>query len=78
MDIKNELIAMKEKILKAREDKTRLEGKQEQLMIDLKKLGYNSIEEADEGLKNLEVALEALETGLETKVAEFKQKFQWT
>lgn len=56
-------------------DKARLEGRISSLMDDLKKLGYDSIDEAKKEIKRLKAMIQKKEATLNFKVANFEEKY---
>lgn len=69
----NELLQLKQKIDKAITQINEFTGEQKGLLRELKNLGYNSIEEAEEGILKLEEEVTKLETRLEKQIINIKK-----
>lgn len=77
-EIINELTRLKKAIEEAKSDKSKIEGRLEELLKSLKEqFGFNSIEEAQEGIEKLQEELTELEKEIQDKFAAIKKEFQW-
>lgn len=73
----DKLNEMKEKIEKAKTEKSRLEGKMDELKDQLKKAGYDSVKEAEEALVKMEETLDKLDAEFESGITELEEKYNW-
>jgi len=69
----NELLQLKQKIDKAVTQISELTGEQKALLRELKDLGFNSIEEAEDGILQLEEEVQKLETRLDKQITNIKK-----
>ncbi len=76
MDILKKLEDRKEKLTALEKERTRVEIMLEQEMKRLKEMGYESIEEAQEGLAKMKKEREEAEAEAERLIAEFDEKYK--
>ncbi len=76
MDTLKKLEDRKEKLTALEKERTRVEIMLEQEMKRLKEMGYESIEEAQEGLAKMKKEREEAEAEAERLIAEFDEKYK--
>jgi hypothetical protein len=77
-DVAEKLVQMKRKIEEKKVEKSRLEGKLDQLLLTLKeKYGCSSVEEAQELLEKKKSRLDDTRQSLEERLAEIEEKYDW-
>lgn len=76
MDILKKLEDRREKLTALEKERTRVEIMLEQEMKRLKEMGYESIEEAQEGLAKMKKEREEAEAEAERLIAEFDEKYK--
>lgn len=78
MDIQTKLEKMQDVIENAKKDKARLEGKLEQLMDSLKKLGCDSYEAGEKKSIELEDEITELQNKLQTELEKLENDYDWS
>lgn len=76
MSLIKELEEWKEDLEELATEKAKAEGRLEQSMTDLKKLGYNSLEDAETAYKELLAKKQKAEEEAQEMISKFKEKYK--
>ena len=76
-NIVEQLLDMKELIKETELKKAKSEGRQSQLMNDLKRMGFDTVEKAEKRMKAIDRKIEKLEKDLEDGLTELEEKYEW-
>ena len=76
--LQGKLDIMKRKVTEAKDKKTKLEGKLEQLMTELPKYDCETLEEADTKLEEMTETLDTMEPEIKEKITSLTDNYDWS
>lgn len=71
------LLKMSKEIEEAKSEQSKLEGRREALLAQLKDFGVSNIDEATELLATYRKDLDKLDESIQKSIAELKEAYQW-